>query len=413
MSEFKKENLENIKSIFEEKTGVSLPERRGLARPVKTVLLLAALVACLSITAFAGVRFSSLQGDELSLNGVYEGGGIVAIEVENHSDKLLKFEEDFFLQAWEGGRVAVDMDKVRMENTEFAPGTKGVMRIDISEACDMAALEQPTEQGNWYYFLLTNDKFIFGQDWMCSVDFAPAADEPAPAPQPDTVAPSSGEDVREAIEESLRPYFENVTLDIIQRRQQMYEYIEAYTALLADFEGDIVSSVSPCLPGNRIDITQPLLTVTVPEIDGPAVSEYLFHSWRSVTADYRAIAAEGEYAYVVEANLPKTDGHTVNLPFIYILSYEADAVRDDAYAFVHGRLLTFAELEEYKVYEGEGKISYELSALVFDDPAEYALAVLAQEPGAEYAEGAMELFEKIYDAYKENLSSLISYKTAE
>ena len=173
MSELKKENLENIKSIFEAKTGVELPKSRTVRRSARVAIVLAAVIACLSITAFAGMQFSSLDGDELALDAVYEGEGVVAISVENRSDKLLEFDEKFYLRRWSGDTVQVNMEEVRFENTVFAPGSSGIMRIDLSDACDVAALEQSLEGNDHYYFLLTNNGFAFGQDWMCSVDFAP------------------------------------------------------------------------------------------------------------------------------------------------------------------------------------------------------------------------------------------------
>jgi len=411
MSEFKKENLENIKNIFEEKTGVELPRRKVVRRSAKIAIALAAVIACLSITAFAGMQFSVLEGDDLSLDGVYEGEGVVAITVENRSDKLLEFEEKFYLNRWLGGSVAVDMSAVRFENTTFAPRSEGVMRIDLSGACDVAELEQPLAAGDHYYFLLTNNGFAFGQDWMCSVDFAPnVKNEPAdiePIEQAD-IAPSSSEDGRARIEESLRPYFENVSLDIIMRRQQAYEYIEAYTALLKDFEGEVVSSVSPCLPGNRLDITQPLFTVAAPD----EYAHSTFHRWTGVDADYRIIATDGEYAYAVDAVLQSGE-YNLSVPVLFILSYEREQIKDDAYAFIHGRLLTFAELEPYKVFEGEGKVSYEVSAMIYDDPIEYVRAIDEQDGDIDLDEAAAEEFVAMREYYLENLGELIYYRQPE
>ncbi len=411
MSEFKKENLENIKSIFEAETGVELPGRRRIRRTAKIALVLAAVIACLSITAFAGKQFSSLEEDDLSLSGVYEGGGVVAINVENRSDKLLEFEEKFYLRRWSGDTVTVDMSAVRFENTVFRPGEKGTMRIDLSAACDVAALEQPLAGNDHYYFLLTNNGFAFGQDWMCSVDFCPEAEKEPPAEEPleeGDIAPSSSENGRAEIEDSLRPYFENVSLDIILRRQQAYEYIDAYTAMLDSFEGEVVSSVSPCLPGNRLDITQPLLTVEAPE----QYAHNTFHRWTSVDADYRIIATESEYAYVVDVVL-SADEYNLSVPALFILSYETEQASGDAYAFIHGRLLTFEELEPYKVFEGEGKVSYEISALIYDDPAEYLRAVDGQDGKTDLGESAEAEFEEIRAYYMEHLSELMSYKTVE
>ena len=411
MSEFKKENLENIKSIFEAKTGVELPKRKVLRRSAKIAIALAAVIACLSITAFAGMQFSSLDGDELAISAVYEGYGVVAIKVENRSDKLLEFDEKFYLRRWSGDTVQVDISAVRFENTAFAPGSAGVMLIDLSDACDVAALEQPLEGNDYYYFLLTNNSFAFGQDWMCGVDFAPNSasetDVIEPVEQADIVPSSSAESIAQ-IEESLRPYFEKVSMDIMLRRQQAYEYIEAYTALLEKFEGDVVRSVSPCLPGNRIDLTQPILTVAAPD----EYADRTFHRWTGVDADYRIITTDGEYAYVVDAVLQAGEYNTT-VPMLFVVSYERAAIRDDAYAFIHGRLITFAELEQYKVFEGEGKVSYEISSLIYDDSAEYVRAVDAQDGKTDFDENAVSEFEEMREYYLKNLPSLIGYRTVE
>lgn len=410
MSEFKKENLENIKSIFEQRTGVSLPNRRRIRRPVKLALVLAAVLLCLSITAFAGMQFSVLEGDDLALSGVYEGEGVVAITVENRSDKLLEFEEKFYLNRWQGSAVVVDMEAVRFENTTFAPRSEGVMRIDLSDACDVSVLEQPLAAGDHYYFLLTNNGFAFGQDWMCSVDFAPRAEENNEVVLPDDfyTEPSSSEAGRQEIDESLQFYFENVSLDIIQRRQQAYDYIDAYTELLAEFDGEVVESVSPCLPGNRLDITQPLFTVIAPD----EYAHRTFHRWTGVDADYRIIATDGEYAYAVDAVLQSGE-YDITVPMLFILSYERESISDDAYAFVYGRLITFAELERYKVYEGEGKVSYEISALIYDDPVEYVRAIDEQDGDTDLDEAAMEDFVAMREYYFDNLGKLICYRQPE
>ena len=410
MSEFRKENLENIKGIFEQRTGVSLPDRRRIRRPVKLALVLAAVLLCLSITAFAGMQFSVLEGDDLALNGVYEGEGIVAITVENRSDKLLEFEEKFYLNRWLGSSVAVDMEAVRFENTTFAPKSKGIMRIDLSDACDVSALEQPLAAGDHYYFLLTNNGFAFGQDWMCGIDFAPRAEENTEVVLPDDLytEPSSSEAGRQEVEESLRFYFENVSLDIIQRRQQAYEYIDAYTELLAGFEGEVVESVSPCLPGNRIDITKPLFSVNTPE----QYTKATFNRWSGVDADYRFVATEAEYAYIVDAVLD-AGNYTFTAPMVFILSYERERISDDAYAFIHGRLITFAELEQYKVFEGEGKVSYEVSGLIYDDPTGYVRAIDEQDGDTDLDEAAVEEFVAMREYYLDNLGELIYYRQPE
>ena len=72
MDSFNKTNLQNIKDIFEEKTGVALETRRR-RQPIRAAMLVAAVLVCsLTMTAFAVSLFSSLSGDELSLSATYK-----------------------------------------------------------------------------------------------------------------------------------------------------------------------------------------------------------------------------------------------------------------------------------------------------------------------------------------------------
>lgn len=58
MDSFNKTNLQNIKDIFEEKTGVALETRRR-RQPIRAAMLVAAVLVCsLTMTAFAVSLFS-------------------------------------------------------------------------------------------------------------------------------------------------------------------------------------------------------------------------------------------------------------------------------------------------------------------------------------------------------------------
>ena len=93
MTTFNQNNLKHIRELFQSGTGVELPSRRRVRRPARTAALLAAaLILCLTATAFACGLFSSLAGDELGLSATYEGEGIISILVENRSDKDLRFQ---------------------------------------------------------------------------------------------------------------------------------------------------------------------------------------------------------------------------------------------------------------------------------------------------------------------------------
>ena len=99
MDSFNRTNLQNIKNIFEEKTGVDLDAGQRHRPPIKAAMLVAAVLVCsLTMTAFAVSLFSSLSGDDLSLSATYEGNGIVTIQVENKSDKPEGKIDDFPLR---------------------------------------------------------------------------------------------------------------------------------------------------------------------------------------------------------------------------------------------------------------------------------------------------------------------------
>ena len=67
--------------------------------------------------------------------------------------------------------VEGDSGKIRMSGQTILPHSQGVVSIDISEGYDVKAMEENLPEGDWYYFILTNNNFAFGQDWMCSFDF--------------------------------------------------------------------------------------------------------------------------------------------------------------------------------------------------------------------------------------------------
>lgn len=172
MYAFGKRNLHNIQTIFQQKTGVDLHPVKSRFLPVKMTVIMAAILLCgFSMTAFTYNLFSSLRGDELSLSASYQGNGIVSVQVENRSDKQLNFQPQLKLIRWSTGQeIKPVSDDVVFSKTEFQPHTSGTMTVDLSQAYDIEQLEQPLNEDH-YYFVLTNNDFLFGQDWMCTVYF--------------------------------------------------------------------------------------------------------------------------------------------------------------------------------------------------------------------------------------------------
>ena len=127
MDSFNRTNLKNIKNIFEEKTGVDLDMGRQHRHPIKSAMLIAAVLICsLTMTAFAVSLFSSLSGDDLSLSATYAGDGVVSIYIENKSDKKLSFQKQLKLMRWSTSEeIEPKSGKVIFSGTEFDAHFRG------------------------------------------------------------------------------------------------------------------------------------------------------------------------------------------------------------------------------------------------------------------------------------------------
>ena len=60
------QNYENIRAIFENRTGVTLPRRRGVSPAVVTAGIVAAAAACVTVTALA-VGGAAVKGQKASV----------------------------------------------------------------------------------------------------------------------------------------------------------------------------------------------------------------------------------------------------------------------------------------------------------------------------------------------------------
>lgn len=419
MNSFNQTNLAHIKSIFEAKAGVALESSTSSRARFRTAFILAAVLGCLTISAVASQGlFSDLDGDELSMNGTYEGNGIISVVVENRSDRDLEFQPTLKLTRWTTSeKVQPVSDRVIFENTDIPAHSTETMTIDLSNAYDMAALEVPLTD-DCYYLTLTNHNFMFGQDWMCSVNFS----EPNRTPIEYPAMPEPDVSITQNIQESLRPYFEHDSMDTQARCAGEANYIQNYTRLLEDFEGEIVSSVSPVLPGNRISLEKPYLTISIPEkgvtFDEtvPTEEQHLLvgQNWFARDAYFKLVAQEGEYALVLSATVPSAryDDAGTSVPLLYILTYEKNAVAEDAYAFIYGRLFSFTELEPYKVYEDEAYVCYEVSGLMYSDFMTYAEDYIQFVDNLRWDAQSQQRLKTIYTYCKENMSNLFVYRGA-
>lgn len=159
------------------KNGIRLHRMRTWV--LKAAAVCALLLVLPAATVLAVDYFSTLKGDELAFGKVeYRGDGIVAIQVQNNSDKVLEFQEDVKLGIFYANEEIPQIKggSVKMEGNVIAPHSSSELIVDLSDAYDMEIANRLLTD-DWYYLVLTNDHFVFGQDWQCMVDFQNATEE--------------------------------------------------------------------------------------------------------------------------------------------------------------------------------------------------------------------------------------------
>lgn len=417
MQKFQRENLEHIQGIFSQKTGVHFPEQKKPQMGLRKAAVLAAALLCfLVVTGFAVVKFSSLKGDEVRLRGTYEGNGVVSVWVENESDRNLSFQPELRLIQYKANvEISQKADgQIIFYQTDFAAHSQGVMTIDLSSAYDLAQLEEPVEN-DWYELILTNNGFAFGQDWKCSVDFSDMSVAEETMEYPSLEADLQAEEV----EESLAFYFQKSAQEKYQRTALEEAYQQAYENLPEFRKGQVVSAVSPVLPGNRIQ-KEMCLTVQEPpkgviwdeRISPEKQYELMGLNWSAYDSFGRLIGAQGEYAMVLSVLVPLQDYRegARELPLFYVMVYDREETqKDDACAFIHGQTVSFEDLEERKVFADEKYVAYDVSGYVYGDWEDYLQTFFRQNPDVAQNAQTMGRIQNFYTYYEDHLQESVLY----
>lgn len=200
MEKFNPSHLDNIQSIVERETGTNLHAcRRAPALSLRKAIIIAACLICLlMLSAFAYARLS-IQEDRVGFSSAYQGAGRFEIAVINDSDQALNLQRTVKVMQWSTAAPAEgNSKKIRVETEAIPPHSRGVVSIDLSEGYDLAAMEENLTDGDGYYFILTNNCFVFGYDWMCSFNFEPESTAAAEAKLAESMrqAASHGEQAR-------------------------------------------------------------------------------------------------------------------------------------------------------------------------------------------------------------------------
>lgn len=431
---FNRKHKTRIQGIFEEKTGAAL--RSGRKVPAQNpgrrrfaLMLALVLVCCFSTGGLAVSRFSGLEDDDLALAAVYEGDGIVQITVQNRSDKDLDFEEQLKVMQWNSSKEVEPTGdgEVIFLGTSIPAGETGIMTVNLSLAYDVKLLETPLENGDHYYLVLTNNGFLLGQDWHCSVEFSrnsEAGESTAAESETAGSAELSGSvkaetkidpAVLQRIPEKLRFYFETDSFGTENRSRSAGEYVEAVSQYLLPYGDRVLMPATPYHPRLIVNTDNSEQVTFDERVD--ADRQYLLtgEHLRSVDAYFKMIGRYPmEEALTLEAYIPDGRGDLndgfIGVPLLYIVTYETSAIREDSLAFLYGQLLDFTEMEAYKIYEDDRYACYEISPLLYTDAAEYARTWLeATGQDGTYDEAAEQRLLNIYNYYKENAGRLMEY----
>lgn len=179
MGSMTRENLRHVQTLFENRTGTNVrnADQNGsvFLREIRMVKIVAVTVGCMVFflsSAFTYAKLSQIREDSLGFASDYKGDGVFEIRIKNDSTKDLRLEKQVKLKRWATGEDVVgNAGKIRISEGVIKAGTEGNVLIDLSDAYDVRELEKPLEEGDWYYLVLTNNAFAFGQDWTCSIDF--------------------------------------------------------------------------------------------------------------------------------------------------------------------------------------------------------------------------------------------------
>ncbi|MPM58023.1 hypothetical protein SDC9_104852 [bioreactor metagenome] len=204
----------------------------------------------------------------------------------------------------------------------------------------------------------------------------------------------------------MQYYFENITFDIDERRALNADYVQSYTKLLEQYNENVVPSVSPL----SLLVDTPSDVIFDDSVSAEEQYQLIGEHLSSSDTNFKLLATETETALTVSALLPSakyTDSDTgTYLPLFYIFMYDKKEINAESdYAFIYGRVIRFSDLEQYKVYENEQYVCYEISALIYSDLAQYVQSFVSQNPDIRYDEQAKKRVESIYQYYKENLGN--------
>ena len=360
----------------------------------KTLLIAAIIVCFMTVTAFAVGMFSSLNGDSLALSARYLGRGEIELSIENRSERELRLEETVRLIYYKDKSPVPGLGgEVLFSETLIPPGETSLIRVDISAAYDVAMLEEIL-RNDFYCLQISNSSFLPGQRWTCIVNFRPGAENYVPANR------EAGEHARSTLaEEQLSWYFDSFTDDIFQRWNDAAEYFALVEGLIKERGLTVAEPVEPYLLPDKYDWPMGL-------------NYSCFDGYNKIVGRRDSDKALISSVYVPYANENGIAESSVLLPLFYIFTYELEQTQSpESCAFIRGCFLSFEEMEQYKIYQDESYVMYEMSPLFYTELQPYIEDMLLQIRGAYMDEQIWQRVVRCYEHFskKEVWEGIIYY----
>ena len=359
---------------------------------MRRILVFAAiLIVLLSLCAFTYTYFSALAGDTLILTAKYAGEGIVLAEVQNQSEKELLLEPTVKLLYYSTNKPVEQIGAdPKITGLKISAKATQTVRLDLRQSYDLAELESLTN--DFVCLQLTNKGFLPGQKWTTVVSFRPNTGDYVPQ-----YVKTGDEKRAEHVLPSLKAYFENFTPDVFARWADVPNYLELVEQELSQVDGNIVI---PADPFYYWDLEEYHTLVQSSCFDG-----------------YNKLLGRTDMEKITHISLfvprllddEKLDG-VQEIPLFYFWIFRRNDIQSpDDYAFIRGNLLTFREIEEYKVYEDNDYIIYEMHHLVYSDLRSYVEEMLIQNESIYFNDEIWERIQRFYETVgdREYLQSCI------
>lgn len=386
----------------------------------RIAIFMASIILIMSGAVFAFELFLGIDEDELTLSAIYEGNGIVSIHIENKSDKKLELEKNIKLMHWNDNKeVKPISDNIKVDTTTFSPKSSGIMKIDISKMYDLNEIEKPLNANDHYYFILTNNNFIFGNDWHCTVEFCKNNNENEEKTEMVYIDKVELDNslFDKNINEELEIFYKEWVINPKQRNEKIGEYYQKVYELL-DKERkngkNIISPTNPWLFVKKLDENIIFDNRVSKELQYQLVGE---HHYQLDAFNIPVGASDFDTCMVLNTVIPKkvsevnsTDGEP--LPLIYIFQFDVKALqKPNTYAFIRGKLYDYNELEKYIVYKDDKYVSYNVTELFYKDLNKYIDTYIKDRNDIYMDEGVKTRIKNMYDYYmnKENLENAFYY----